>query len=89
MVANFFEERIETVELKNGGQAFIQRPKAKPEGAVQSAADLPDDFDVNTVTANSSQLYRISVWPFDVSPLLSVAELSTYLFTDCHQLRPL
>lgn len=69
VVASFFEERVESVELSNGGTAFVQRPKAKAEGSVQSAADLPDDFDISSISANSTKLYRISVGPIEVSPL--------------------
>ena len=67
MVASFFQERIETVTAKNGSTVFIQRPKARAEGFTASADDLPDDFDVLNIHANSNQLYRISIGPVDVS----------------------
>lgn len=67
VIASFFEERVETVGLKNGGTAFIQRPKEKPEGAVQSVGDLPDDFNVGSISANSTKLYRISIGPISAS----------------------
>lgn len=68
MLASFFQECIETVSLANGGYAYIQRPKSKREGAVQSVDDLPDDLSVSTIAANSTQLYRISIEPIDVGP---------------------
>lgn len=52
VTANFFEERIEAVELLNGGQALFDAPRR----VVQSATDLPNDFDVNTISATNSQL---------------------------------
>lgn len=70
-VAVFFEDRITTETAVNGTTVFIQRPKPKEEGAVASisAADLPDDYTVATVNANSTQLYRISFGPIDVCHL--------------------
>lgn len=64
----FFEDRIEVDTAANGTTVYIQRPKPKEEGAVASvsAAELPDDFTVNTIFANSTQLYRISFGPIDV-----------------------
>lgn len=67
VIASFFQERVETVKLASGGTAFIQRPKAKTEGSVQSAGDLPDDFDIGHIVANTAQIYRISIGPIDVS----------------------
>lgn len=89
VVASFFEDRVETVELENGGTAFIQRPKAKAEGSIQSAADLPDDFDISSISANSTKLYRISIGPIEVSiPLFLSCTLSLSIRdADYHQLR--
>lgn len=66
MIASFFEERVEAVTLSNGGTAYIQRPKAKPEASVQSAKDLPDDFSIASITANSDESYRIKIGPLEV-----------------------
>lgn len=89
VVASFFEDRVETVELENGGTAFIQRPKAKAEGSVQSAADLPDDFDISSISANSTKLYRISIGPIEVSTpvLLFCILLLSICDAGYHQLR--
>ena len=67
MVASFFQDRVETVTAKGGSTVFIQRPKARAEGFTASAEYLPDNFDVNNISANSNQLYRISIGPLDVS----------------------
>ena len=67
MVASFFQDRVETVTAKGGSTVFIQRPKARAEGFTASAEDLPDNFDVSNISANSNQLYRISIGPLDVS----------------------
>lgn len=78
VVASFFQERVETVKLASGGTAFIQRPKAKTEGSVQSAGDLPDDFDIGHIVANAAQIYRISIGPIDVSLRYSSKVLLPY-----------
>ena len=67
MVASFFQDRVETVTAKGGATVFIQRPKERAEGFTASAEDLPDDFDISNISANSSKLYRVSVGPLDVS----------------------
>ena len=67
VVASFFQERVETVTAKGGSTVFIQRPKARAEGFTASADDLPDTFDVSNISANSNQLYRVSIGPLDVS----------------------
>ena len=72
MVASFFQERVETVTAKEGSIVFIQRPKARAEGFTASAEDLPDDFDVSNISANSNQLYRVSIGPLDVSICLPI-----------------
>ena len=72
MVASFFQERVETVTAKGGSTVFIQRPKARAEGFTASAEDLPDNFDVSNISANSNQLYRISIGPLDVSLSLHI-----------------
>lgn len=81
VVASFFQERVETVKLASGGTAFIQRPKAKTEGSVQSAGDLPDDFDIGHIVANAAQIYRISIGPIDVSLRYSSKVLLPYYIT--------
>ena len=68
MVASFFNERIETLTAKEGSIVYVQRPKARAEGFTASADDLADDFSVLNISANSSQLYRLSIGPVDVSP---------------------
>ena len=72
MVASFFQERVETVTAKGGSTVFIQRPKVHAEGFTASAEDLPDNFDVSNISANSNQLYRISIGPLDVSLSLQI-----------------
>ena len=72
MVASFFQDRVETVTAKGGSTVFIQRPKARAEGFTASAEDLPDNFDVSNISANSNQLYRISIGPLDVSLSLQI-----------------
>ena len=67
MVSSFFNERIETLTAKDGSIVFVQRPKARAEGFTASVDDLADDFDVLNIAANSSQLYRLSIGPVDVS----------------------
>ena len=67
MVASFFNERIETLTAKEGSIVYVQRPKARAEGFTASADDLADDFSVLNISANSSQLYRLSIGPVDVS----------------------
>lgn len=61
----------------------MQRPKDHGAStAAVSAADLPDDFDVNTViSANSAkQLYRVAVGPLTVSPPC-ILQICTSLWT--------
>lgn len=79
MIASFFEERVETITLSNGGTAYIQRPKAKAEGVVQSAADLPDDFSIDKITANSDEIYRIKIGPLEVRIRLAFGPLGPFL----------
>ena len=85
MVASFFQDRVETVTAKGGSTVFIQRPKARAEGFTASAEDLPDNFDVNNISANSNQLYRISIGPLDVS-LNSLVIYKVYCSNTNHQL---
>ena len=70
MVASFFSERIEQVKTEKGAVVFIQRPKAVPEGFTASADDLPDDFDVLNIHANSIMPYRISIGQLGVCPVV-------------------
>lgn len=61
----------------------MQRPKDHGASTASvSAADLPDDFDVNTIiTANSAkQLYRVAVGPLTVSPPY-ILQICTSLWT--------
>ena len=69
VVASFFSERIEKVTAEGGSTVFIQRPRARVEGFVASADDMPDNFDVNNVTVSNAQVYRISVGHIGVSSL--------------------
>ena len=85
MVASFFQDRVETVTAKGGSTVFIQRPKARAEGFTASAEDLPDNFDVSNISANSNQLYRISIGPLDVS-LNSLVIYKVYCSNTNHQL---
>ena len=85
MVASFFQDRVETVTAKGGSTVFIQRPKARAEGFTASAEDLPDNFDVSNISANSNQLYRISIGPLDVS-LSSQVICRVYCTDSSHQL---
>ena len=85
MVASFFQDRVETVTAKGGSTVFIQRPKARAEGFTASAEDLPDNFDVSNISANSNQLYRISIGPLDVS-LSSLVIYRVYCSDASHRL---
>lgn len=67
VITLFLEERVEKVELENGGIAFVHHPKEKPERTAQSAADLPDNCEINSIIAYSIKLYRISIGPIEVS----------------------
>ena len=85
MVASFFQDRVETVTAKGGSTVFIQRPKERAEGFTASAEDLPDDFDISNISANSNQLYRISIGPLDVS-LSSLVIYRVYCTDSNHRL---